>query len=492
MNSHELAALTKGLPVYLRERVKTPSKGDGYKITRLNAGGSLYLKVREGRRGASISWIAVFNYQGKAKRPSVGTLRAVPTVKEARRLAEELVESWITNGGNPKEEGSTPAEEAKAPAATVRELCPQWLEAVRIRKNGQGETIERIRGRFAKHVLPAIGDKSPAEITPEDIAAMLNAVPGKKATRDKAHNQVNDFFNWAISKGLVTESPTRQALLKPFLQQRVNDKENYPFLDYRDIPRFIAALTAPGSIEYIGSLALLFAILNCGRAAMIRGIPAHNIPGLHWGQIQTEESGRVVLRIDAAAMKVKGNGDLVCPLSRQSLALLDHMRTIALTNPENSYALVFPSAHGNALSDATMSKRIHALDAADRAQGGPGFRDPDKTEKDEAGNEIKDADGRPVHPVATQHAISRASFETWARETHPELNADIIGLCLHHRPDDKYGGAYNRSKYEELRANLMQEWADYCFSLCPDRFQLPKSKRIYGRAPGRLALAKES
>ena len=75
---------------------------------------------------------------------------------------------------------------------------------------------------------------------------------------------------------------------------------------------------------------------------------------------------------------------------------------------------------------------------------------------------------KPEKKIATQHGVSRASFRTWAADTHPEQK-DIAETCLAHRVlGDQYGGAYNRSGYDSARAELLQEWADYCFSACPE------------------------
>lgn len=111
-----------------------------------------------------------------------------------------------------------------------------------------------------------------------------------------------------------------------------------------------------------------------------------------------------------------------------------------------------------------MNKFIKTLDAFDILSGGPGFRDPEQTQKPK-----KDQPkAKPEKKIATQHGVSRASFRTWAADTRPEQK-DIAETCLaHKKPGDQYGGAYNRSGYDSARAKLLQEWADYCFSACPN------------------------
>ena len=45
------------------------------------------------------------------------------------------------------------------------------------------------------------------------------------------------------------------------------------------------------------------------------------------------------------------------------------------------------------------------------------------------------------------------------------FSASIAELCLHHKIDDAYNGAYERNQALKSRAEMMQAWADYCYSL---------------------------
>lgn len=63
----------------------------------------------------------------------------------------------------------------------------------------------------------------------------------------------------------------------------------------------------------------------------------------------------------------------------------------------------------------------------------------------------------------TPHGTARATFRTWAEESHKHEKASE--LCLLHLPKDIYGGAYKRGLFEKERREIMQEWGDFCISL---------------------------
>lgn len=285
------------------------------------------------------------------------------------------------------------------------------------------------------------------------------------------------FFKWAITEGLrEPPNPASTDNLGNYLETREDDTENHAAIPYAEIPRFVAALTAQNSFKqnsfkHIGSKALLFALLNCGRASMIRGVK-NKSHGLVWGECEIDpQTGAAILHLKAKRMKVPKNGDFYAPMSRQSLALWDYMKSLHYTDSADPMALVFPNSVNAVLSENTMNHRIKALDKKDRSNGGKGFRDPAIYQTDKTTGEIKkDANGKPLHRIATQHGICRACFGTWARAEHPELNREVIEMCLHHKPNDPYHGAYDRERdrrFLSLRARLLQEWADFCFSECP-------------------------
>lgn len=276
----------------------------GHTVATLDAGGSLLLIVENGVKGMRRRWVVRYNPQpGKRAYKGLGNLAKLPRLRDARDSAEAFVRGMREGVDIRKTNDTSPA------SKTITALLPRWIEALTIARDGRGENPELTAKRFRKHFLPTLGKLTPDDLTPEIVAAALNGVEGKRGTVTKVTQILNNFLSWCIAAHHKTENsmPTSANLLKPFLRQRPDDAEAQPFLLPADMPRFIAVLTAPESMHLVGSLALLFLILCCGRSAMVRGVPLRGVPPLTWGQLETNpDDGQTVLRIPAAQMKIKG------------------------------------------------------------------------------------------------------------------------------------------------------------------------------------------
>ena len=100
---------------------------------------------------------------------------------------------------------------------------------------------------------------------------------------------------------------------------------------------------------------------------------------------------------------------------------------------------------------------------------------------------LRDEDGRPLpkwidkaeslkrgkEVGITQHGIARATFRTWAQDdslgNDRRFDARTAELCLHHKVTDAYNGAYERNASMIRRREMMEAWAEYCFSRVPVR-----------------------
>ncbi|MCY4612487.1 MAG: hypothetical protein OXB94_02545 [Nitrospira sp.] len=102
----------------------------------------------------------------------------------------------------------------------------------------------------------------------------------------------------------------------------------------------------------------------------------------------------------------------------RALALLHDAKKAGGGSP-----LIFPSARGNPLSDATISKVVRE-------------------------------NGIQVVP----HAIARACFRSWCADVN--VSREVAEACLAHVVKG-VEGAYQRSDLFERRRSVMQKWSDY-------------------------------
>ena len=114
---------------------------------------------------------------------------------------------------------------------------------------------------------------------------------------------------------------------------------------------------------------------------------------------------------------MKTNREHRVPLSTGALAVLQEARALA-----DSSRLVFPSARGRPLSEATISKMVRDLGIG-----------------------------------AVPHGF-RSSFRDWAAEC-TDAPREVCELALAHVNTDRVEAAYRRTDLFERRRALMEQWA---------------------------------
>lgn len=119
--------------------------------------------------------------------------------------------------------------------------------------------------------------------------------------------------------------------------------------------------------------------------------------------------------------------------------------------------MFFCNSYGRPYSDMAMNQLIRKAHARKKLLDGIGWIDKEKTKR--TGKEC----------IATQHATARSCFETWAKDdvlgNNKLFDKEAINLNMLHERNDPYKGAYDRSKMEQERRNMMEEWGKFCTSL---------------------------
>jgi integrase len=275
------------------------------------------------------------------------------------------------------------------------------------------------RATLRTYAFPIVGGKAPADVTIEDVLAVLKPIwTAKPETASRLRQRIEAVLDYAKALKLRTgENPASwngnlEALLpSPASLKR---RRHHPALPYERMPEFMAALRER---EGIAARCLEFAILTAARSGEARKAT--------WREVDLESR---TWTIPAERMKAKREHRV--PLSDAAVRLLEALPRFAGND------LVFPAARGGALSDQALAHVI------DRMQGDPP-RWTDRT-------------GAPIVP----HGF-RSSFREYAEEA-ARAPRSVSEAALAHVNADRVEAAYMRSDLFELRRELMESWGRYC------------------------------
>lgn len=375
------------------------------------------------------------------------------TLNEARAKAgeyQEMVQSGIDPAAHKKDERESIERakisarvEANAKRYCFRELADAWLKE-RIKagyydNNVRGASVAE--SYLDRNINPYIGHIPIGELTHRDVFKCLKDLwVNTTSAKDKCLRIISQVYRWAQAMDYVSgENPADikgpLGVLLENLSPVVKQSKNYPALAVEDIPEFFRDLM---EIQSSGARALAFSILTASRSKPVRNA--------RWSDIDLKAKTWVC---PEESMKVKGRGAFVVMLSDAAVRLL------RLCPKVDGCDLVFPSPYKQrVLTDAGLGKVITDMHVARMEARGIGWIDPRQSE----------IEGRPVK--VTQHGTARATFKTWSRtgENIKKFVTDAVELCMAHKIDDKYDGAYDRATLIEERRKVMEAWGRYCFS----------------------------
>lgn len=397
-------------------RFKSPETG---KMTTTSVGPAADISLSEARARARVLWMKV----------SEGV---DPILEERRKKAERV---------NQK------AENARL-GKTFSEAFDEWLEnRLRTGYYSDPDSAEyKIRNLMKNHVAPHIGGMAVCTITPQALFEVVKPLwMSSQGTRRKVQAILNGVFRWSMACGYCqTNSADMRGPLGALLEnvgRPAGAGSNLGALHYEKVPDLIRRLA---SKENSAARALIFSILTASRSKPVRLA--------RWYQVDLEKK---VWIVPESSMKAKGRGDFVVYLSD---AAVDFLRSLPCVKKED---FIFPTIHGSALSDMAMNMQLRRLNAESASRGEEVLRDEEQSRR--LGKDVQ----------ITQHGTSRASFKTWTKSdgNARRFNADAVELCLAHKIDHRFHGAYDRAKMEEERREVMQAWGEFCFSrLDPEMF----------------------
>lgn len=394
-------------------------------------GDNLYLRVQATKNGIiTKSWIVRYQFQKTQRRKGIGSLKKV-SLKEARSKATEFLAPFRNDGIDPeqywsqkKQEADQLSKEKIRKSITFDYVAQKYIDSRKSSwKNAKhAKQWDSVIKRYAN---PVIGNKSVADITPDDIRKILDPIWDKKTeTANRVRSHIENILSYA--KGMSWRSGENPAQWRDNLKlvfpakSEIHKVIHQRALPYKHVPEFIAHLRTKKSMT---TKALEFLILTATRSTEVREAV--------WSEI---DFNKKIWTIPATRMKTKA--EHIVPLSDGAIKLLESIR-----GNDSNYFIFLGSKAKRPLSDMTLSKFIK-----------------DNKGDDPDSHQWTDNNGR----IAVPHGF-RSSFRDWAAEKTNYQDA-VIEKCLAHTVGNQVERTYRRTDFLEKRRTLMQQWSKFCCS----------------------------
>jgi integrase len=369
----------------------------------------LYLEVRN---ATSKSWTGRHTINGKERWIGIGPVKDIP-LKRARELHAEN-RRLVAEGTDPIEHRKALDAAAAIEAAktvTFEEIAKQYIAA-----HEAGWKNRKHRrdwpNSLASYAYPIVGQLAVQSIdTTAAMRVLQQLVDGttfwlaRPETASRVRSRCELIWDAAKVQGYCHgENPFRwRGHLKSLLPRtsRVRRVRHHPAVPYRELPAVIEALRARISVS---ARVLEFCILTVARTS--------EVIAPYWREFDLEAATWTI-----PPERMKGDRPHVVPLSRRALEIITEQMGGATPKPDD---LVWD------LSDGALSKMLRLL-------------------------------GR----TETVHGTARSSFKDWAVECTSFSDA-VSESCLAHIEGDRVKAAYQRTRFDQMRRELLQLWSDYC------------------------------
>ena len=354
-------------------------------------GQGLWLVKRSQQAG---KWVLRLSVAGKRREMGLGPWPEV-SIADAREKALEA-RAALRGGSDPV--AARQKEKLSAKRLTLKEAVDGCFKARQAELKGDG-TAGRWMSPLAVHILPKIGEVPVEDIDQHVLKRALEPIWHKKAdTARKALNRLNLTLKHAAALGMDVDLQANMKARALLGKQRHRAK-HVPSIPYQDAPAFYQWLCIQ---PHQSCFVLRFLMLTAARTGEVRFAT-------------TDEIEDNVLVIPPERTKTKREHKI--PLTEETLCVIEQAHNFEGSN------LLFPSAKGKPLSDATMSR-------------------------------FMEREGYEARP----HGF-RATFRSWAEEC-TNTPFEVKEACLGHVVDKGVVGAYQRSERIEQRYDLLQRWAE--------------------------------
>lgn len=249
-----------------------------------------------------------------------------------------------------------------------------------------------------------------SDISIEHILKILEPIwQSKTETATRIRERIEAILGYAIANGYRNSS--NPAIWKGLLStqlatpSKIKTVKHQRSICYQETPPFFCKLQKRSSTS---AIALIFTILTAARSRMTREAV--------WEEIDFDQKIWTI-----PSNKMKNKKAHVIPLSSHAIQLLQSIIPSANTR------LIFPSTGDRPLSDMAMNELLKGMKID-----------------------------------AVPHGF-RSTFRIWCAE-QTNYSRELAEFALAHTINNKTEAAYLRTDLLEKRRDLMQDWANYCYS----------------------------
>lgn len=280
-----------------------------------------------------------------------------------------------------------------------------------------GKNADAFLTSLEAYAYPKLANLRVDEIDTAHILDVLAPIwTTKPGLARKVRVRLGQVLNFSHSRGWrSTEAPSKTVALGLPKQPKGG---NFKAMPYAQVPAFVLDLLSKAPTA--GRRALLFQILTAARPGEVRFA--------RWRHIDFQACDW--LR-PADVMKLREPHTVT--LNRPAIALLVQVKSTGAAEPDD---LIFASRKGKPLSDMAMTKVLR-----------------------DAGL-LWDAHG------------FRSAFRDWAAETKPQIPDSVAEAALAHAVPDKVVRAYRRTKFIEMRRQLLAAWGEFVVGLRSEEIEL--------------------
>lgn len=390
-------------------------KDKPYKVTDRDG---LYVEVLP---SGSMSWRYQYYYNGKREKLTLGRYPALG-LADARKLRDEA-EACLAKGESPagtKQADKRAIREEAARAPKFEDLCERWFAEQCA--NSSPKWRYTVQNWLKLDILPAFATRRPADITADDVQALIRKVVGRGSPSSAAKIRIlcHQIFRYAVDKGELSDSPMAKVP-----EVNTPPTQSHRPLDVYEIGPFLKGLDADGAREST-KIAIKMLLLTFTRKDELRLA--------RWSEFDLENG---VWLIPGHRMKTRLPHRVY--LARQTVALLEQLKPLSFGSE-----LLFPQPNKlqNAIGHTTINSTVLRI-VVNGARFVPhGFR------------------------ATASSILNEAGFRP-----------DVIERQLAHKEANKIRAVYNRAEYAGERREMMQWWGDYVDALHAGTAQPPHLAR---------------